>query len=221
MGDEPISEPITELIPRWAEAANRGDAEAAYRIAECALTREGMRDANAAEAWLRRAAQLGDVPMQWRLAQLATRHSARVAIERQRAAIEAEWGGVEDVVVDPGSFPLVAVNGDEYFPTQAFRVHVAGEPGEAVTVALANAQLRMFLVGDDGTEYADIDEVLDADYSPNYVSDPEPQPDGGWSIWLDCKGEAYPLMAGTLLRILVGELRSAGVTTARIASRRK
>ncbi|NUR71446.1 MAG: hypothetical protein HOU81_11545 [Hamadaea sp.] len=212
-------EPIRESILRWAEAANRGDAEAAYKIAECALTHDGMHDREAAEAWMRRAAQLGDVPMLWRLAELATRHSARVAAERQRAAIEAEWSDTGPVVVDPGCFPLRGVHGDEHFPTQDFRVRVTGEPAGAVLAALENSLERLFLVGDDGTEYADVDAVLDAEYSPNFVSDPEPHPDGGWSIWLDCKGEAYPLMAGAFLRILVGELRSAQVTAARITGR--
>jgi 2-succinyl-5-enolpyruvyl-6-hydroxy-3-cyclohexene-1-carboxylate synthase len=33
---------------------------------------------------------------------------------------------------------------------------------------------------------------------------------------MDCKSEAYPLMAGTQLRILVDELRRAGVTSIQI-----
>jgi hypothetical protein len=57
---------------------------------------------------------------------------------------------------------------------------------------------------------------MDADYSPNFVSDPEAHPSGGWQIWMDCKSEAYPLMVGSQLRILVDELRGAGVTSIRV-----
>lgn len=54
------------------------------------------------------------------------------------------------------------------------------------------------------------------DYNPNYVSAPEEHPGGGWQLWMDCKGGIYPLMAATQLRILVEELRRAGVTDVRI-----
>ena len=96
---------------------------------------------------------------------------------------------------------------------------VRGEPDEAVRAAVDAATMRLYCVGDDGTEYADADTALDeADYNPNFVSDPEAHPSGGWQIWMDCKGEIYPLMAGTQLRILVDELRRAGVTSIRIGA---
>jgi hypothetical protein len=94
---------------------------------------------------------------------------------------------------------------------------VRGEPDEAVRAALEAAAPRFMRVGDDGVEYEDPEIALDAaDYTPNYISEPEAHPTGGWGIWLDCKGEPMPLMAGTLLRILVEELRRAGVTSIRI-----
>jgi hypothetical protein len=130
----------------------------------------------------------------------------------------AEWG-CADVVVDENTCRIFSIKPDSY-RTQEFGAHVRGEPDEAVRSALVAAAGRLMCVGDDGVEYLDMDaEADDAGYSPNYVSDPARHPDGGWQFWMDCKGEVYPLMAATQLRILVDELRGAGVIGIRIGPR--
>ncbi|RKN40557.1 hypothetical protein [Micromonospora endolithica] len=205
-----------QMVQEWFEAAERGEAQAAYRLAEFGLKQAAEGDRAAAEGWLRRAATLGGVPMMWQIAHL-TAERTELGAHWQRAAIAAEWGD-SDVTVDENTFELYQVNGS--CALQDFSVRVQGEPDEAVRTALEAAANRFMCVGDDGVEYEDGEIALDdADYTPNYVSDPEAAPTGGWQLWLDCKGGVMPLMAGTQLRILVEELRRAGVTSVRIGPR--
>jgi hypothetical protein len=161
-------------------------------------------------------AGLGGSAMLWRQAELAKDDpSGEQPARWQRQAIAAEWGGGE-AVVDQNTYRIFSMRPGAY-RTQEFGAHVRGEPDEAVRRALVAAADRLMCVGDDGVEYPDAVAALDdAGYSPNYVSDPEKHPGGGWSFRVDCQGEVLPLMAATHLRILMEELRAAGVGAIRI-----
>ncbi len=207
-------------IDQWQEAARNGDPEAALRVGEFMLqrARDGRHkagDDQTAALWLERAAMLGGLQMMWRIADMAKEFSFDIAVRWQRAAIAAEWRD-SSIGVDENAFPLIDYGG---WVLQDFAVRVSGIPDDAVREALTAAGPRMFSVGDDGIEYEDGDVALDsADYNPNFVSDPEPHAGGGWKVWMDCKSEAYPLMAATMLRILADELHKAGVRSAQIRS---
>ncbi len=206
-------EATAQTVSEWAEAGRHGDAEAAFRLAAYGFERG---QGEAAEGWMAVAARFGGPAMLWRLADLVKGDSSgQPAARWQRQAIVAEWGGA-DVVVDQNTCRIFSIEPDAY-RTQEFGAHVRGEPGEAVRTALAAAAGRLMCVGDDGVEYPDAEAAVDdAGYSPNYISVPQEHPGGGWQFWMDCKGEVYPLMAATMLRILVDELRAAGVTGIRI-----
>lgn len=208
---------ITEqALSEWTEAGRRGDAEAAFRLAGYYVER---RHREGAVEWMALAARLGGSAMLWRLADLVKEDpSGRAAARWQQQAIAAEWGG-RDVVVDENTCRISSV-GPGAYRTQQFGAHVRGEPDEAVRSTLAAAALRLMCVDENGVEYPDVESVADATaYTPNYISAPEQHPDGGWQFWMDCKGEVYPLMAATHLRILVDELRAAGITGIRIGPR--
>jgi hypothetical protein len=202
-------------LAELAEAGRRGDAEAAFRLAAYGVEHDQR---GAAEGWMALAARFGGSAVLWRLAHLVKDDSSGEPAARwQRRAIAAEWGGAEaDVVVDENAYRIYSVKPGAY-RTQEMGAHVQGEPDEAVRRALIAASDRLMRVGDDGVEYPDAETALDdGDYSPNYISQPERHPRGGWQFWMDCKGEVFPLMAATQLRILVAELRSAGVSGIRI-----
>jgi hypothetical protein len=205
-----------QAVSEWAEAGRHGDAEAAFRLAAYAFEHG---QGGAAGGWMALAARFGGTAMLWRLADLVKDNSSgRLAASWQRQAIVAEWGGA-GAVVDENTCRIFSVKPDSY-RTQEFGAHVRGEPDEAVRSALVAAARRLMCVGDDGVEYPDGEAAVDdAGYSPNYVSDPAQHSGGGWQFWMDCKGEVYPLMAATQLRILVEELRRAGVTGIRIGPR--
>lgn len=207
-------EVTAQTVSEWAEAGRRGDAEAAFRLAAYGFE-QGQGEA--AEEWMALAARFGGPAMLWRLADLVKDDSSGQSAARwQRQAIVAEWGGA-DVMVDENAYRIFSIEPDAY-RTQEFGAHVRGEPDEAVRSALVAAARRLMCVGDDGIEYSDEESAVDdAGYSPNYISDPQEHPGGGWEFWMDCKGEVYPLMAATQLRILVDELRRAGVTGIRIS----
>ena len=201
-----------QTVSEWVEAGQHGDAEAAFRLAGYAFEHG---QSEAADGWMDLAARFGGCEMLWRLADLVKDNSSgELAARWQRQAIAVEWGG-RDVVVEENTCRIFSMRPGSY-RTQEFGAHVRGEPTEAVRSALDAAAQRLMRVGDDGIEYPDSEAALDGNYSPNYVSDPEEHPDGGWRFWMDCKGEVYPLMVAALLRILVEELRGAGVTAIRI-----
>lgn len=203
----------TRTLSEWALAGRLGDAEAAFRLAAYTFERD---QGEAAQRWMALAARLGGPAILWRLADLVKDEaSGQPAAQWQRQAIAAEWRGA-DVLVDENTYRIFSLKPHAY-RTQDFGAHVRGEPDEAVRNALTVAARRLMCVGDDGTEHPDAEVSLDdAGYSPNYISEPQKHASGGWQFWMDCKGEVFPLMAATQLRILVDELRRAGVTGIRI-----
>jgi hypothetical protein len=52
-------------------------------------------------------------------------------------------------------------------------------------------------------------------YTPNYVSGPEPAEEGP-TMWCDCKDNVMPLMARTMIRVLIEEAQAAGLDNAHI-----
>ncbi len=81
------------------------------------------------------------------------------------------------------------------------------------------------LVTVDGKEHEDFDQLMELEmeaddeedaYSPNYVSDPERVGDLVGLSNIDTKGERYPWMFRTFLRIVAEELRDAGAVPAKI-----
>jgi hypothetical protein len=156
-----------------------------------------------AERWWRRSAECAD-------------RADGAGAEMMRRAVAAEFpppGG--RVRVDPATFALV-VDGFGYLSHQDFSVQVVA--GDGAAAALAAAAARFMAVGADGAEYRTDEERWAAEaadsegrfYTPNFVSPVQPHPDGPW-LWLDCKDATMPLMARTMLRILVQELHRAGV----------
>lgn len=208
--DEISEQGVAELV----EAGRRGDADAAFRLAAYAFEHG---QSEAADSWMLLAARFGGPAMLWRLADLVKGDSnGERAARWQRQAIAAEWGR-EDVAIDEDTCRVFVMH-DGSYRTQEFGAHVRGEPNNAVRTGLIRAARRLMSVDNKGVEYPedDEDELVEADYSPNFMSEPEEHPDGGWYYWMDCKGEVFPLMAATQLRILVDELRAAGVTAIRI-----
>jgi hypothetical protein len=209
-------------IDRWRDAALNGDPEGALRIGEYLLQRANSRDRRQddrqiAATWLAHAGRVGGAPLMWRIAAITVEHLhvPGAASGWQRAAIIAEWQD-SDIDVDQNTFYLDDFE-DAGWVIQDFAVRVSGEPDDAVRDALTTAASRMYCTGDDGVEYEDGETAVDsADYNPNFVSEPEAHADGGWEIWMDCKGGSFPLMAATMIRILADELRKAGVRSARI-----
>lgn len=212
-------------IDRWRDAVADGDPDAALRIGEFLLQRAGAGrqkegDDQTTTYWLEQAARLGGPPMMWRIADVAKEYSFDIAARWQRAAIAAEWHG-SSIEVDENAFYLFDFDHGGWV-SQNFAVRVSGNPDTAVRDALTAARWRLSCVGNDGVEYGDAETAVDsADYNPNFVSDPEPVADGGWETWMDCKSEAYPLMAATMLRIIADELHKAGVHSAQIRSPRQ
>ena len=109
-------------------------------------------------------------------------------------------------------------------------VGAVGPEPELLEVALGRASSRMHMVFDDGREAADdteIEEAADWDddsmfeegsgpYSPNYVSHAVRIGDVVGIANIDTKGERYPWMFRTFLRIVAEELRGAQAVPARI-----
>jgi TPR repeat protein len=105
-----VNEVTQQMVQEWFEAAERGEAQAAYRLAEFGLKRRAKGDCAAAEGWLRRAAELGGVPMLWQVAHL-TADWTELGGGWQREAIATEWGG-SGVAVDENTFELYQAGGD-------------------------------------------------------------------------------------------------------------
>jgi hypothetical protein len=148
----------------------------------------------------------------------------RKANEWMRAAIGTEFGQQPDgIIVDRHVFGLV-VDHRGILLCQDFSVQIASSDDRQATAALDAAGLRFSYVTADGRELSA--DTLDAhysrgdyddqrDYTPNFVSGVEPNEDGP-TMWCDCKDNVMPLMARTMIRILIEEARMAGLDSAQI-----
>jgi hypothetical protein len=173
-----------------------------------------------AEAWFEiAAAAAGSPDMYWRITEEQNENGyATKARAWMRRAIRAEYppqanGGIQ---VDPSTFGI-RLDGDGFLLGQDFSAQVVSPDSQRAITALAAASRRFMYVTGDGRESTP-DDPAGGDwrnYTPNYVSDPQDHPDGP-TIECDCKDGVMPLMARTMIRILVEELRTAGVDHAQI-----
>lgn len=216
-------ERLSGQLPEWyREMLEPDDAEAAFRLGSYHLLHHGWVHASFARAWFAIAVDHAPVEMAWRIAdEYVQWGDPRQASKWIRYAVATEYrmrpGGIS---VDPGIFGLV-IDHRGIAVGQDFGVQVCADP-ERAGAALTAAARRFALVTADGRELADDSDrsVAPQDYRPNHVSGPEQSP-GGPTMWCDCKDGIYPLMARTMARILVEEIRATGVDSAEIRPRPK
>ncbi len=209
------------LVPEWyREMLEPHDAEAAFTLGAYHLLHSGWVHASFARAWFAVAADHAPVDMAWRIADEYVRWGdPRQAHKWIRFAIASEYrmrpGGVS---VDPGLFAVV-IDHRGHAVGQDFGLQMCADPDRA-GAALTAAARRLAHVTADGRELTEASDrsVAPHDYRPNHVSEPEPAP-GGPTLWCDCKDGIYPLMARTMIRILVEEIRATGVDGAEIRPR--
>jgi hypothetical protein len=149
-----------------------------------------------------------------------------VDLDAQRAwarAIAADFPPDGDITCDPWTLmPMDELN--------IISVGAVGPRPELLEVALDRASERMGQVFDNGWEATgdmESEELPDwfddslletgsEPYNPNYVSGPERTGDVVGIANIDTKGERYPWMFRTFLRIVAEELRAAHAVPARI-----
>jgi hypothetical protein len=220
-------ERLSAQVPEWYRSVLQPhDAETAFLLGSYHVVHRGLRHSAFARAWFAVAAANAPVDMAWRIAEEYCQWGVRRhANEWMRYAIATEYpdqpGGI---VVDPNLFALV-VDYRGIVLCQDFGVQVASADNDRAERALAAAATRFMLVTADGRELADEDELDrlleeggDQDpnnYTPNFVSGPRPAT-AGPTMYCDCKDGTMPLMARTMIRILVEEVRAAGLDTAEI-----
>ena len=201
------------LVPR--------DAETAFRLGSYHLLHRGQSHAGFARGWFAVAVELGGVDMMWRV---SAEHNEwgddRLAAWWMRHAIAHEyWKHPSGITVDPNVFALIF---DDLGTTvgQDFGVRVVAADGGLLEAALDAAARRFALVTADGREIEDhetLERLLDdggdldpRDYTPNHVMATNA------TIYCDCKDDTMPLMARTMIRILVEELDAAGIVGAEL-----
>lgn len=128
----------------------------------------------------------------------------------------------DGIVVDPLTLPIFIWEYDEDRWTldyQDWRIAVECDDPARAIVALHAARPRLLSVANDGSVQVDIPAALTGPpgpwYTPNFVGVDEDVP----LIWLDCKsGAVLPLMARTVLEIVIEELHAAGITRAQLTT---
>lgn len=75
---------------------------------------------------------------------------------------------------------------------------------------MARAAGKFMQIGDDGRLYPTYESAMEADYSPNWVSDVYLR-DEGLYVTTDCKGTFSPEMVSTMLDVLVRGFVEAGI----------
>lgn len=172
-----------------------------------------------AEAWFEIAAAAASTPdMYWQIAQEHNENGYATNTRAwMRRAIRAEYPPHADgIQVDPATFGI-RLDDDGVLLGQDFSAQVVSPAPAKTVTALAAASRRFMYVTGDGREIP-ADDPIGGDwrnYTPNYVSDPQDHPDGP-AIECDCNDGVMPLMARTMIRILVEELHTAGVDRAQI-----
>jgi hypothetical protein len=217
---------LSEQVPEWyREMLDPDDAEQAFTLGAYHLLHRGWVHASFARAWFAVAAEHAPVDMAWRIAdEYVQWGDPRHANTWIRYALATEYrirpGGV---TVDPSLFALV-IDHRGAAVGQDFGLQVISADNDEAEAALRAAAPRFALVTADGRELAagqKRDGSLDPrDYVPNHVSAPEATPDGP-TMWCDCKDGLMPLMARTMTRILVEEIRASGLDRAEIRPRPK
>jgi hypothetical protein len=221
-GRDERRERLSAELPEWYRPvlASR-DAEVAFRLGSYHLLHRGWSHAGFARAWFAVAAELGGVGMAWRI---SVEHidwgDDRLAAWWMHYAIAHEYREhPSGITVDPHVFALifddlgVAVGQD-------FGVTVVAVDAGRLEAALDTAARRFELITADGRELDDhetLDRLLDEDgdldprnYTPNAVMTTST------TIFCDCKDGTMPLMARTMIRVLVEGLATAGLQGAEV-----
>ncbi|WP_432520674.1 hypothetical protein [Kineococcus sp. SYSU DK006] len=208
------------LLPVLQRAAVEGRDPAAALALGQALCRRG--EPEAAAPWLERA--VAQDPRT-----TVTAAHAYCCLSRRRAPLarSQRWlhralrhelersGAGEGVVLAEDLFGLA--DGDDGRPRQDWSVAVAGDHPERAARALAATAARSRLVGDGGHEFEAFElDPADLGGAPPQV---HPGPGGPW-VDLDRGGAVSVVVAAALLRVLLEELRAAGVGAARLGSAR-
>ncbi|WP_037909297.1 hypothetical protein [Actinacidiphila yeochonensis] len=167
-------------------------------------------------------ARNGDRTTVWYAAEAyAQKADGRAA--RWMAEGAASLSDPDGIVVDHLTLPILVMEYDvDRWTTcdQDWRIAVHCDDPARATVALNAAEPRLYLVANDGSVQPDGIAGLTGPpgpwYTPNHVAVDEDAP----LIRLDCKSGVFPLMARTVLEIVIEELRAAGVTQARLTTPR-
>ncbi|GAA0906296.1 hypothetical protein GCM10009557_81440 [Virgisporangium ochraceum] len=218
-------ERLSAQLPDWYRPvlAER-DAETAFRLGSYHVLRQGLSHAGFARGWFAVAVELGGVDMAWRV---SVEHidwgDDRLAAWWMRYAISHEyWNHPSGVIVDPTVFALIF---DDLGTAvgQDFGVKVVAADGERLEAALDAAARRFALVTADGRELDDheaLERLLEegGDLDPrNYT--PNSAMATNSTVNCDCKDGTMPLMARTMIRILVAELDAVGLRGAEVKPR--
>lgn len=108
---------------------------------------------------------------------------------------------------------MVGVVPDLYDECGSFAVLVVTSDHERAATAVVKAARRFLNIGENGREYADVDEAdNDEVYTPNYVSDVYfPDQKLGLTFWTDTKDLLNRAMGEAMRRVLTEELIAAAV----------
>jgi hypothetical protein len=164
-------------------------------------------------------ARNGDHTTVWRAAE-AYALVADGGAARWMAEGAASLSDPDGIVVDPLTLPILIQEYDVdrwIAHDQDWRIAVACDDPARAVVALQAAQVRCLFVANDGrivSDYAELTGPPGPWYTPNGVFVDEDVP----LIWLDCKGGVFPLMARTVLEIVIEELRAVGITRAELST---
>ncbi|MBB5874489.1 hypothetical protein F4553_007923 [Allocatelliglobosispora scoriae] len=210
----------TAETEQWARRATQdGDAEAAFLLGRHHVNQPWTTH-DEAVAWFERAAQGSDPEMLWRITEAYLEAEDPAAREWLRRAASS-MGDPQGVAVDPDTFHLQLDDDGTSIEGQEWSVKVRSDDRRAVLRALGTAEDRMFLVDENGQEHADEDAFFaaqearpedDALFTPDDVG--VNADDGDPELYLDCQDAPMPMMARTLIRIIIEELRAAGVDRA-------
>lgn len=124
----------------------------------------------------------------------------------------------DGIAVDRLTLPIRAHEYDEdrWIATdQDWRIAVHCDQPDLALVALRAARDRLSFVTNDGRLLSGPDEPTEPpEYTPNGIFLDEP----AVQLWLDCQGSVFPLMARTVLQVVIDELRAAGISRAEIST---
>jgi hypothetical protein len=200
-------------------AALRNDPQAALALGCRIVATAGVDERRQADIPFE-IARNGDRTTVWQAAEAYAR-VADGGAARWMAEGAASLSDPDGIVVDPLTLPIHIEEYDEdrwIAADQDWRIAVhCDDPARAIT-ALNAAAPRLYRVADDGSVQTDLPAALTGppgpSYTPNFVAVDEDIP----LIWLDCKGVVFPLMARTVLEIVIEELRAAGITRAELTT---
>jgi len=188
------------------------DPEAAYRLGCRILSSRTPEDREHAERFFELAAAGSGPEILWRVARTYMDVFDGLAASWQHRAVAAQ-SDPDGIQVDPGTLPIVTEHG--YPLHQIWEIAIRCDDQISAAAALAASVNRLFRITDDGRELSDVEwDASESDgvdfYSPNNVTVDQAVP----RARLNCKDDIMPLMARAAIRIVLEELRAAGVQQA-------